>query len=229
MKVPLYFTVILLCSLLSCSMYKNALPEGNNKMKSFSNKDWHDTLVASIDEMKACIKTKVNFEEVANRYRSINSNSSEEMQYNIIDSKKEFEKMSYIPIESYVITSSQLSTWDTSTPVESLFALERNRSETYLVLDKYLVYNATFIKKQNSWAIEGMGALLKNNADTLYRLLFDKHKYFSVASIKYPSGERRSFYVYENQGKLQYISFGGKSVDFVSTLREYKTIINQPQ
>ena len=199
MNVPLYFTVILLCSLLSCSMYKNTLPEGNNKMKSFSNKAWHDTLVASIDEMKACIKTKVNFEEVSNRYRSINSNSSEEMQYNIIDSKKEFEKMSYIPIESYVITSSQLSTWDTSTPVESLFTLERNRSEVLLANKKTFSYYIIFTKNKNSWDRSGMGALYKNYADTLSMLLFDKHKYFSVASIKYPSGERRSFYVYENQ------------------------------
>ena len=137
--------------------------------------------------------------------------------------------MSYIPIESYVITSSQLSTWDTSTPVESLFTLERNRSEVLLANKKTFSYYIIFTKNKNSWDRSGMGALYKNYADTLSMLLFDKHKYFSVASIKYPSGERRSFYVYENQGKLQYISFGGKSVDFVSTLREYKTIINQQQ
>ena len=191
---------------------KNDLNDIHLKQLNFDS-EWKDSLENIKQEVKNSWIQFVNGDW----------NSFQE-RYGVVITKDDILNLELIPVEIFIIDSVAFANLDTSTPIENIITLMKDKAKFFVVKDKEFVASINSITDDAQWEASEYGGIAHTLAPKLSELYFEK-KYllYTIGINSYPSQSYiRYFNVFIEDGEFKSLSIFGKTKPFIDELLEYR-------
>lgn len=194
----------------SCTFFKEIGITKKEPFDAVIDKEWHKKIERSKQEVKSAWLSSMSPQTILTALVNI-------PEYDLLRSEKDLIQTELIPVESFQLKESEVSKLGTNVnaPIESMLSLNKERAVFYVVKDKKFYYSVTSRCINDKWRWGGTGFLDERFCKTLSVLYYKKHIKLYLIELR-----SRVFFVYNMNGKLWELKYGGISLPFKEELLE---------